>query len=79
MRMPHFHGKNPAEFRIWYAMAHQQGFTSMYTERIDMLILRQVEAPKVSSVLIRVAYMGKPVSLGDMDQNNHTMMIVHTI
>ena len=34
---------------------------------------------KVSSVLMRVAYMGKPMSLGDMDQDNHIAMIVHTI
>ena len=34
---------------------------------------------KASSMLMRVAYTGKPMSLGDMDQNNHITMIVHTI
>ena len=28
---------------------------------------------------MRVAYMGKPTSLGDIDQDNHTAMIMHTI
>ena len=32
-----------------------------------------------SSILMRVAYMGKPTSLGDIDQDNHTAMIMHTI
>ena len=54
----------------------------MYTVRIDMLILRRAEAPKVSSVLIRlirVAYIGKSVSLGNMDQNNHRNDRAHNI
>ena len=28
---------------------------------------------------MHVAYTEKPMSLGDMDQDNHTAMIVHTI
>ena len=34
---------------------------------------------KASSILMSVAYMGKLMSLDDMDQDNHTAMIVHTI
>ena len=34
---------------------------------------------KASSMLMLVTYTGKPMSLGDMDQDNHTAMIVHTI
>ena len=34
---------------------------------------------KVSSVLMRVSYTRKAVSLGDMNQDNRTTMIVHTI
>ena len=39
MGMPHFHGKNPTEFRVWCAMVHGQGFASVYMVHIDMLIL----------------------------------------
>ena len=42
--VPHFHGENQAEFHIWCAMAHRQGFASVYTVHIDMLILRQAQA-----------------------------------
>ena len=38
MVMPHFHGENPVEFRIWCAMAHWQGFASVYAVCIDMLV-----------------------------------------
>ena len=34
---------------------------------------------KCQNMLIHVAYTGKPMSLGDMDHDNHTAMIVHTI
>ena len=44
MGMPHFHGENSAEFHVWCAMAHQQGFTSVYTMCLDMLILWQAKA-----------------------------------
>ena len=37
MGMPHFHGENPTKFRIWCAMAHQQGFMPMYTVHANML------------------------------------------
>ena len=42
--MPHIYGENLAWFRIWCAMVYQQGFASMYTACIDMLILWWVEA-----------------------------------
>ena len=32
---------------------------------------------KASNILMRVAYTGKPMSLANMDWNNHTMMIMH--
>ena len=34
---------------------------------------------KASSKLMRAIYTGKPMSFGDMDQDNHSAMIVHTI
>ena len=44
MGMPHFHGENPVEFWGWGIMAHQQGFSSVYTACIDMLVLWRAEA-----------------------------------
>ena len=37
--VPNFYNENPAEFLVWYAMAHWQGFTLMYTARANMLVL----------------------------------------
>ena len=37
------------------------------------------EPLKASSILTLVVYTRKPVSLGDMDWDGHTVMIVHTI
>ena len=34
---------------------------------------------KASSMLICVTYTRKPMSLGDIDQDNHTAMIMHTV
>ena len=34
---------------------------------------------KVSNIWMRIAYTGKPMLLGDMDQDDHTVMIMHTI
>ena len=34
---------------------------------------------KASSILMRVAYMGKPMSLSDMNRDDHALMIMHTI
>ena len=68
--MPYFHGENLAKFRVWCAMAHQQGFVSVYMVPIDMLVW---------CVLMWVSYMGKLMSLVDIDWDNHTAMIVHTI
>ena len=39
MGMAHFNGENPAEFHIWCAMAHWQGFLPMYMARANMLML----------------------------------------
>ena len=65
LNVPHFHGENPVEFCIWCAIMHRQGFESMYSACINMLM--------------RVAYTGKLMSLADMDQDNHTVMITHII
>jgi len=37
MGMPHYYSENPAEFRVWCAMAHWWGFAFVYTAYIDML------------------------------------------
>ena len=34
---------------------------------------------KASNTLMRVTYTGKPMSLVDMDQGNHTVIIMHTM
>ena len=39
MGMPHFHSENLAKLLVWCAMAHRQGFASMYMACIDMLLL----------------------------------------
>ena len=46
MGMPYFHGKNPAEFHIYCAMARQQGFMPVYTAHANMLVLGQAGAPQ---------------------------------
>ena len=81
MWMPYFHGKNPVEFCIWCAMAHRQGFASMSTiQHVSTCLYWDESMPlKVSSMSMHITYMGKPVLLGDMDQDDHTTMIVHTI
>ena len=45
--MPHFHGENPAKFRVWCIMAHQQGFMLVYTAHANMLVLGQARAPQI--------------------------------
>ena len=46
MGMPHFHSENLAEFRIWCAMAHLQGFMPIYAAHANMLALVRAEAPQ---------------------------------
>ena len=38
MGMPHFHSENLAEFWVWCAMVHQQGFMPVYMARAKMLM-----------------------------------------
>jgi len=47
----------------------------VYTTRAKMLMFGRAGAPQS----MHIAYTGKPMSLGDMDQDGHTAMIVHTI
>ena len=42
MGMPHFHGENLVEFRVWCVIVHWQGFA--YTKRINVLAPWQAEA-----------------------------------
>ena len=79
MGVTHFHDENPVEFCVWWAIAHRQGFASMFMARINMLNCDEPKPFKASSMLMRVAYTGKPISLGEMDQDYHTAMIMHTI
>ena len=46
MGMPYFHGENLTEFRVWCAMAHQQGFMLVYMARANMLMLGQARDPQ---------------------------------
>ena len=69
--IPHFHNENLVEFHVWCTMVNRQGFASMYTVRIDMLVLRQAE--------YSMNIHGNQCHSSDMDKENHTMMIMHTI
>ena len=77
--MPYFHGKNPAKFHIWWAMEHMQGFALCIQCVLTCSHCDEPKPSKVLSMLVHVEYMGKPMSLGGMDQDNHTAIIVHTI
>ena len=43
-KVPRFHSKNSAKFRVWYAMAHRQGFVPVYMACVSMCVLRRAEA-----------------------------------
>ena len=74
--MLHFHGENLASF-LFGALWH--------TGKVSCLCIRRVltclhcDKLKPTKVLIHIAYTGKPMLLGDMDQDNYTAMIVHII
>ena len=51
----------------------------VYTARANILMLGQARALKALNTLICDAYMGKPMSLGDMDRDGHTAVTLHTI
>ena len=71
--------------KIWQSFA----FGVLWrTDRVSRLCIQRLstcsycDKPKpfkASSMLMHVTYTGKPMSLGDMDCNNHIAMIVHTI
>ena len=42
--MPHFHGENLAEFRVWCVMAYRQGFMLVYTTYVSVFVLGQAKA-----------------------------------
>ena len=69
--------------RIWqqrcpiFTMKIQQNFAFGALWRTGRVLCLCIQ--RTSTCLMRVAYMGKPMSLVDMDQDNHTVMIVHTI
>ena len=74
-----------------FAAKIQQSFAFgalWHTGRVQCLCIRRVltcsqcnelKPFKVAIMLMRVAYTGKPMSLANMGQDNHTAMIVHTI
>ena len=47
-------------------------FMPMYMTCINMLELRYVKAYQSIKHMMRVAYMGKPMSLIDIDKGDHT-------
>ena len=63
MGVPYFRGENPAEFCVWGAMAHRQGFMLVYVTRANMLLLGRARPLKALIILMCVAYTGKPMSL----------------
>ena len=59
-----------------------------YTGRVSCMCIQRAptfacqdkpQPLKALNILMHVAYTGKPMSLGDIGRDNHTMMIVHTI
>ena len=65
---------------VFGALWHTGRVLRLYIQRVLMCSHRDEPKPsKVLSMLIHVTYMGKPLSLSDMDQDNHTAMIMHTI
>ena len=66
--MPHFHGKNPVEFYVMFTMRHRQGFMPIYTTCITMLGQRHAEAYQSIKHMMHVIYMGKPMSLANIDR-----------
>ena len=79
MGMPHFHGEKSCKFCIWCTMAHRKGFASVYAACINMLVLRRAGDLQSIKYIDACHIHGKPTSLGDMDQNNHIAIIVHTV
>ena len=71
--------------KIWQSF----GFSALQrTRRVSRMCIRRISTcshydeskpSKMLNMLICVAYIGKPMSLGDMDQDNHIAMIMHTI
>ena len=75
MAIPHFYGENSTKFRIWWDRVSHLCIWRVST----CLHCDEPKPSKILSMLMRVEYMGKPLSLGEMDQDNHTAMIVHTM
>ena len=46
MEVPHPHDENLIVFPFWCTMAHRLGFTTVYTARVNMLMLRLARAPQ---------------------------------
>ena len=61
-KVSYFHDENSVEFRVWCTMAHQQDFMPMYTHVPTCLCWNETKPLKASNLLMRVAYMGKPIS-----------------
>ena len=61
-KMSYFHGENPGEFCIRVRTKHRQGFMSIYMACINMLKLRYTEAHQSTEHIMRVIYIGKPMS-----------------
>ena len=77
--MPHFHSENLTVLRL----VRYGALTRFHACVYDMCQHGHARTCRSSlkhlSMLIRVAYIGKPVSLGNMDQNNHRNDRAHNI
>ena len=79
MRMPIFTAKIQQSF-VFGALWCTGKVLRLCIQRISTCLHCVEPKPsKVLNMLIRVAYTGKLMSLGIIDQDNHTAMIVHTI
>ena len=88
--LPIFRYENMATGCLIFTAKIQQSFAISalwHTDKVPLCIRRistyshrdESKPFKASSMLMRVAYTRKSVSLGDMDQDNHTVIIVHTV
>ena len=77
--MPHFHSENLTVLRL----VRYGALTRFHACVYDMCQHGHARTCRSSlkhlSMLIRVAYIGKPVSLGDMDRDGHTEVTMHTV
>ena len=79
-KVPYFHSENWTEFRVWCAMAYRQGFMLVYMARISMFVQGRAKVHQsIKHVDACCIHEETNVTLDEMDQDNHTAMIMNRI